>query len=214
MPIYDIDGNLIYNEGRGVEFNNAQADSVYGLMFKTAFLSNIDKEKSDFEQSFYLARNNLYPLENVDADFMNGDTGRSFHARITRGYHVSLEFYQDDSSNTNYVVSFARMDTYKNQFDNLPSMYTFPSGSQIEIGVSNVVSDGINSIAIRNRLANSNQNGNVRTGKIMPVNDFKNTLTLASAEPTGSFYLSADIEKANASLEFDFDLKVGNELWV
>lgn len=214
MPIYDINGNLIYNKERGVEFNNSQADSIYGLMYKTAFLSNIDKEKHDFEESFHLLRNDLYPLESVDSDFANGATGRNFHAIINRGFHVSLTFYQYDSSDTNYVVSFARMATYKNQYDYLPSMYTFPANTQIEVGISNIVKDGVTSIAIRNRLANSNQNGNVRTGTITSVNDFKNIVTLANEEPTGSFYLSAEIEKPNASIEFDFNLKVGDTLWV
>ena len=213
MAVYDINGNVISKDG-GVEFNNTQVDSIYGLMYKTAFLSNIENEKRDFDLAFNLARESLHPLESIDSDFRTISTDFNFHARINRGYHVSLIFNQYNDATTNYVVSFARMHTYKNQFDYVPSMYTFPASEQIEIGVSNIVMDGIETFAIRNRLADSNQNGNVRTGSITSIQDFSNILTLATAEPTGSFYVSADIGKANAKLEFDFNLKVGDELWV
>lgn len=210
MPIYDISGNVLYQKEKKAEFSNSQIDSIYAFMGKTAFLSNIEKEKHDFEQAFNLTRNNLYPIENVDSDFKALGKNIGFHARFNRGYHMSMIFYQAE----NYVVSFARLNTYGNQVDYLPSMYTFPANEAIVIGVSNVVMDGITKFAIRNRLADSNENGNVRTGEISSSNDFSTTVTLNNAEPTGAFYISADPSKTNAVLEFDFNLKVGDELWV
>lgn len=154
-----------------------------------------------------------YPLVNGRHEFDNGG-----YVEVTNGNHVVYRKSSHGSANVNISNIFQNIGVQSdiNNINNLPEIYTIPSGVPIRFEIKNV--SGLSSYngETNFRLANEGKSGSFHTGVFSNNAPNYNTILekiLDSPEKVGCLFLYSTM-LPDCQIEFDVEFTVNGERWI